>query len=68
MKVNAGIQRAAHQLLGFALLELPDLAPHAAFAAEGHGAEAQLRHKQTGIAQFLITHKIILACRSMGTR
>ena len=67
-EINSGIQCTAHQLLGFTLLQLTNLAPHAAFSAEGHGAKAQFRHKQTGIAQFLITHKIILACRSMGTR
>jgi hypothetical protein len=61
MKVDPGIQRATHQLLGFTLLQLANLAPHATFTAECHGAEAQFRNKQTGIAQFLITHKTFLA-------
>ena len=62
-KVDPGIQRAAHQLFCFALLELTNLAPHAAFTAEGHGAEAEFRNEQSGIAQFLITHNAFLACR-----
>ena len=62
-KVDPGIQRAAHQLLGLVLLKLTNFAPHAAFTAEGHGAEAEFRNKQSGIAQFLITHNAFLACR-----
>ncbi|MNL36966.1 hypothetical protein D3C87_1590850 [compost metagenome] len=59
-KVNSGIQRATNQLFRIALLKLTNFPPHAAFTAKGHGAEAQFRNKQTGIAQFLITHMTFL--------
>jgi hypothetical protein len=55
-KIDACVQRAADQLVRLRLIQLPNFAPHAALTAERHGAEAQFRNKQTGIAEFLITH------------
>ncbi|MNT76225.1 hypothetical protein D3C72_2152060 [compost metagenome] len=55
-EVDTGIERAADQRFRFALLQLADLPPHAFLAAKGHGAQAQLRDEQTGIAEFPVTH------------
>ncbi len=59
-KVDARREGVAHQPLSVVLPQLTNLTPHAAFAAESHGAQAQLGDKETGIAKFLITHRTLL--------
>jgi hypothetical protein len=55
-EVDAGVQRLADQPLGVSLLQLADLGPQAGAAAEGHGAQAELRHEQAGAAQGFVAH------------
>jgi hypothetical protein len=55
-EVDAGVERAADQRIGLGLLQRADGAPHAALAAEGHGAEAEFRNEQAGAAEFSVAH------------
>ncbi len=55
-KVDARFQGATDQTVGVFLLQVADLAPQLAFAAEGHGAQAEFRNEQAGAAKFLVSH------------
>ena len=55
-EVHARVQRLAHELLSFRLLQLADLAPHAGAAAEGHGAEAKFGNEKAGAAERAMAH------------
>ncbi|MNS93998.1 hypothetical protein D3C72_1281990 [compost metagenome] len=55
-EIDPGVQGPSDQPVGVFLLEIADLAPEFAFAAEGHGAQAQLRDEQTGASEFLVSH------------
>ena len=54
--LDAGVERLAEQPIGVGLLQVADLAPQAGAAAEGHGAEAQLRDEQARAAKRTMTH------------
>ncbi len=60
-EIDAGRQRAANDLIDFALLQAADRLPHAGIfiAAEGHRAEADFRHEKAGVSQLLVLHGIL---------
>ena len=59
-EVDAGVQRLADQAFGVGLLQVADLAPDAAGAAEGHGAQAEFRDEQAGAAEGVVAHGVLL--------
>ncbi|MDT4867197.1 hypothetical protein FQZ97_1020930 [compost metagenome] len=56
-EVDAGIERAADEAFGLALLQLADMVPDAGRAAEGHRAEAEFGNQEAGAAEFAVLHR-----------
>jgi hypothetical protein len=59
-EVDTALDRATHNAVDLALLQLADLGEWATGVAEGHGAQTQLRNQQARIAELFHTHEVVL--------
>ena len=55
-EIDAAVERAMHDGIDRRLIEAADHLPHLSAAAEGHGAQAQLRDEHAGICQWSEFH------------